>query len=163
MMRKFLGIFMAAALLFCGCDWHEDVYFDTPYAFIFDNAGGSSSTIDSRFGKGVESVLTELKVSVSLSEKRFSEPVTVEYEIIAGDGLKEGVDYKVQPSTASPLTFSQGTYSLPVRIMWLKTETPDASKDNTLTIRISGSDMPDMVLGYPGPSHRGQAFVYTKI
>ena len=154
---------MAAVLLLSGCNWHEDVYFDTPYAFVLDNSGSSSSTIDSRFGKGVESVLTELKVSVSVSERYFSEPVTVEYEIIAGNGLKEGVDYKVQPSTASPLTFSQGTFSMPVRIMWLKTETPDPSKDNTLTVRISGSSVPGMVFGYPGPSHRGESFVYTKI
>lgn len=43
-----------AALLCCGCDWHKDVYFDTPFAYIFDNAGSSSATIDSRFGKGRE-------------------------------------------------------------------------------------------------------------
>ena len=162
MMRKFLGIFMAA-LLCCGCDWHKDVYFDTPFAYIFDNAGGSSATIDSRFGKGVESVLTELKVSISASESYFTEPISVEYEVILGDGLKEGIDYKIQPSTASPLTFSPGTYSLPVRIMWLKTETPDSSKDNTLTIKLSGSSVTDMELGYPGPSHKGQTYVFTKI
>lgn len=161
-MKKFLGIFMAA-LLCCGCDWHKDVYFDTPFAYIFDNAGGSSATIDSRFGKGVESVLTELKVSISVSEERFSEPVSIEYEVIVGNGLKEGIDYKIQPSTASPLTFSPGTYSLPIRIMWLKTETPDSSKDNTLTIKLSGSSVPDMELGYPGPSHKGQSYVFTKI
>ena len=161
-MRKFLGIFMAA-LLCCGCDWHKDVYFDTPFAYIFDNAGGSSSTIDSRFGKGVESVLTELKVSISASENYFSESISIEYEVILGDGLKEGIDYKIQPSTASPLTFSPGTYTLPIRIMWLRTETPDPSKDNTLTIKLSGSNVTDMELGYPGPSHKGQAYVFTKI
>ncbi len=162
MMRKFLGIFMAA-ILCCGCEWHKDVYFDTPFAYIFDNAGGSTATIDSKFGKGVENVLTELKVSISVSETHFSEPVTVEYEVMAGDGLKEGVDYKIQPSTASPLTFTPGTYTLPVRIMWLKTDSPDSSKDNTLTIKLSGSSVKDMELGYPGPSHKGQTFVFTKI
>lgn len=151
-----------AAILCCGCNWHEDVYFDTTFAYVFDNAGSSSASIDSRFGKGVESVLTELKVSISASENYFTEPVTIEYEVIAGDGLKEGVDYKIQPSTASPLTFSPGTYTMPVRVMWLKTEAPDKSKDNTLTIRLSGSSIPDMVMGYPGPSHKGQTFVYTK-
>ena len=151
-----------AALLCCGCDWHKDVYFDTPFAYIFDNTGSSSATIDSRFGKGVESVLTELKVSISVSENYFKEPISVEYEVITGNGLKEGVDYKIQPSTISPLTFSPGTYTLPVRVMWLKTEAPDPSKDNTLTIKLSGSSVEDMVLGYPGPSHKGQAFVFTK-
>ncbi len=162
MIRKFLGI-LAAALLCCGCEWHEDVLFDTPFASVFDNAGGSSSTIDSRFGKGVESILSELKVSISVSEDHFSEPVSIEYEVIVGDGLKEGVDFRIQPSTASPLTFSPGTYTLPVRILWLKTDTPDSSKDNTLTIRLSGSSLEGMELGYPGPSHKGQAFVFTKI
>ena len=161
-MKKFLGIFMAA-LLCCGCDWHEDVYFDTPFAYIFDNAGGSTATIDSKFGKGVESVLTELKVSISVSEGYFTEPISIEYEVIAGAGLKGGVDYKIQPSTASPLTFSPGTYTLPVRIMWLKTDSPDSSKDNTLTIRLSRSSVDGMEIGYPGPSHKGQAFVFTKI
>ncbi|HBN01402.1 MAG TPA: hypothetical protein DD383_02045 [Rikenellaceae bacterium] len=162
MMKKFLGIFIAA-LLCCGCDWHEDVYFDTPFAYIFDNAGGSTATIDSKFGKGVESVLTELKVSISVSETYFSEPITVDYEVLAGNGLKEGIDYKIQPSTASPLAFTPGTYTLPVRIMWLKTDAPDSSKDNTLTIRLIGSSLDGMELGYPGPSHKGQAFVFTKI
>lgn len=161
-MKKFLGIFMAA-LMCSGCEWHKDVYFNTPFAYIFDNAGGSTATIDSKFGKGVESVLTELKVSISVSEAYFSEPVSVEYEVVAGNGLKEGIDYKIQPSTASPLTFSPGTYTLPVRIMWLKTDSPDSSKDNSLTIRLSGSSVDEMELGYPGPSHKGQAFVFTKI
>ncbi len=162
MIRKFLGI-LAAALLCCGCEWHEDVLFDTPFASVFDNAGGSSSTIDSRFGKGVESILSELKVSISVSEDHFSEPISIEYEVIVGDGLKEGVDFRIQPSTASPLMFSPGTYTLPVRILWLKTDTPDSSKDNTLTIRLSGSSLEGMVLGYPGPARKGLSFVFTKI
>lgn len=162
MMRKFLGI-LAAALLCCGCEWHEDVLFDTPFASVFDNAGGSSSTIDSRFGKGVESILSELKVSVSVSGERFTDPISVEYEVIVGDGLKEGVDFRIQPSTASPLTFSPGTYTLPVRVLWLKTGSPDSSKDNTLTIKLSGSSLEGMVLGYPGPAGKGQTFVFTKI
>lgn len=161
-MKKFIGI-LTAAILCCGCNWHEDVYFDTPFTFILDNSGSSSTTIDSRFGKGVESILTELKVSVSVSEGRFTEPITVEYEVIPGDGLTEGVDYKIQPSTASPLTFSPGTYTLPVRVMWLKTESPDSSKDNTLTIKLSGSNLKEMELGYPGPGHKGQSFLFTKI
>ena len=162
MMRKFSGI-LAAALLCCGCELREDVLFDTPFASVFDNAGGSSSTIDSRFGKGVESILSELKISVSISGERFTDPISVEYEVIVGDGLKEGVDFRIQPSTASPLTFSPGTYTLPVRLLWLKTGSPDSSKDNTLTIKLSGSSLEGMVLGYPGPSHKGQTFVFTKI
>lgn len=47
--------------------------------------------------------------------------------------------------------------------MWLKTDAPDSSKDNTLTIRLIGSSLDGMELGYPGPSHKGQAFVFTKI
>ncbi len=152
-----------AALVLGGCDWHEEVYFDTPFASIFDTTGGSSSTIDSNFGKGVESILSELKLTISVSSGKFTEPVIVDYEFIVGDGLTEGVDFKVQKSTASPVKFSTGTYTMPVRILWLKAPSPDASKDNTLTIRLTGSSLDGMLLGYPGPSSKGSSYTFTRI
>lgn len=152
-----------AALVLGGCDWHEEVYFDTPFASVFDSTGGSSSTIDSDFGKGVESILSELKLTICVSSARFTEPVTVDYELIVGDGLTEGVDYKIQQSAASPVKFSVGTYTMPIRILWLKAPSPDASKDNTLTIRLTGSSLDGMLLGYPGPSAKGSSYTFTRI
>ncbi len=161
-MKKFIAIFMAAFIL-GGCEWHEEVYFDTPFASIFDTTGGLSSTIDSNFGKGVESILSELKLTISVSSDKFTEPITVDYELIVGDGLTEGVDYKIQKSTASPVKFSVGTYTMPIRILWLKAPSPDNSKDNTLTIRLTGSSLDDMLFGYPGPSAKGSAYTFTRI
>ena len=152
-----------AAVILSGCEWHEEVYFDTPFASIFDTSGGSSTTIDSNFGKGVDSILSELKLTISVSSARFTGPIAVDYELIVGDGLTEGVDYRIQQSTASPLKFSVGTYTMPIRILWLKAPSPDTSKDNTLTIRLTGSSLDGMLMGYPGPSAKGSSFTFTRI
>jgi hypothetical protein len=161
-MKRILAILMAA-FIFGGCDWHEEIYFDTPFASIFNTDGGTSSTVDSNFGKGVDSILSELKLTISVSSARFTEPITVDYELIVGDGLTEGVDYRIQQSTASPLKFSVGTYTMPIRILWLKAPSPDTSKDNTLTIRLTGSSLDGMLMGYPGPSAKGSSFTFTRI
>ena len=78
--------------------------------------------------------------------------------MILGDGLKEGVDFKLQASTASPLTFEPGTYDLPVRILWLKNPDFDGSKDNSLRIRLKSSSLE----GYPGPGEVRREFSFLK-
>ena len=87
----------------------------------------------------------------------------MEYEVIAGDGLKEGTDFKIQSSHRSPLTFDPGSYSRPIRVIWYKSSAFDPSKDNTLTIRLTGCSDPSIILGYPGPSKKFSQHVVTKI
>ncbi|MGN0202838.1 MAG: hypothetical protein ACI399_08060 [Candidatus Cryptobacteroides sp.] len=143
-----------------GCGKHEEVYFDTPFVTISDKSKLTTSmTID----KDGNNILTELCVSVNVSREKFTEAISIEYELIVGDGLEEGVDFKIQASTKSPLTFEPGIYDLPVRILWYKTDTFDESKDNSLVLRLASSSLPDMVLGYPGPNEVRRSFRFEKI
>lgn len=160
-LRRLSGIFTALGLLclLSGCGTHDDVLFDTPFATVSDKSKlQTSMTVD----KDGNNVLTELCVSVNASRNKFTEPIVIEYEMILGDGLKEGVDFKLQASTASPLTFEPGTYDLPVRILWLKNPDFDGSKDNSLRIRLKSSSLEGMVMGYPGPGEVRREFSFLK-
>ena len=83
--------FLAALALLCGCERHTEVFFDTPFVRIEDANGMSSMDVDHT----LDNLLTEIRVIVSASKNYFTEPITVEYEIIAGDGLKEGTDFRI--------------------------------------------------------------------
>lgn len=142
-----------------GCEKHQEILFDTPFVSISDETGTSSSmTVSSK----ANNLLTSLKVDINVSAARFTDDITVEYEVIAGDGLREGVDYVIQSSTISPLVFEKGTYSLPVRLMWKYNADFDPDKDNTLVIRLKSSSMEEMIIGYPGPSALRSKFTFTK-
>ena len=156
-MRKTFPILLAAAALLCGCEVHEDTFFDIPYTYFVDSNGQSSMIVDN----SLDNLLTELYLNIDLSEQYFTGPVTITYDTIVGDGLKEGVDFKIQESTKSPLTFNQGVYSLPVRIIWL-THALDPSKDNSLTFSITESSCQEMQIGLPGPDSINKTYVFTK-
>lgn len=154
-------IYAAAALLMlcCSCGKHEEVFFDTPFVSISDITKLTTSMIVDKDGNNV---LTELCVSLNASSNWLKGPVKIEYELIVGDGLKEGVDFKVQPSTMSPLEFELGTTDLPVRILWYRNAAFDPSKDNTLEVRLTSSSMEGMLLGYPGTNSIRKSFIFTK-
>lgn len=156
-MKKILAILLAASALLSGCEVHEDTFFDIPFAYLVDSNGQSSMIVDN----SLDNLLTELYLKIDLSGNQFSEPVTVTYETTVGNGLQEGVDFKIQASTKSPLTFSRGTYSLPIRIIWL-TRDLDPSKDNTLTFTITGTSLPEMLIGLPGPDSLNKSYIFTK-
>lgn len=150
--------FLAALALLCGCERHTEVFFDTPFVRIEEANGGSSMVIDPT----LDNVLTEIRVVVSASKNYFTAPITVDYEVIVGDGLKEGTDFKIQSSHRSPLTFDPGTYSLPIRVIWYKSTAFDPSKDNTLTLRLTAASVPEMLLGIPGPDGKKKEFIFKQ-
>ncbi len=150
---------LAALALLCGCERHTEVFFDTPFVRIEDANGGSSMVIDHT----LDNVLTEIRVLVSASKNYFSTPIIVEYEVIVGNGLKEGTDFRIQASHRSPLTFDPGTYSLPIRVIWSKSTTFDPSKDNTLIFRITQTSVPEMLLGVPGPDSKKKEFIFKQL
>lgn len=152
-------VLLGVAVLLCGCRKHQEVFFDTPFVRIEDYNGASSYTVDRK----LDNLLTEIRIVISASNNYFTEPIVVEYEIVAGDGLVEGQDYRVQPSTLSPQTFTPGTYSLPIRVIWYSTDTFDPGKDNTLTFRITRTSLPDMMIGCPGTDRIKQEFIFTKL
>ena len=150
---------LAALALLCGCERHTEVFFDTPFVRIEDANGGSSMVIDHT----LDNVLTEIRVLVSASKNYFSAPIIVEYEVIVGNGLKEGTDFRIQASHRSPLTFDPGTYSLPIRVIWNKSTNFDPSKDNTLIFRITKTSVPEMLLGVPGPDNKKKEFIFKQL
>lgn len=155
---RFLPL-LAVLALFCGCERHTETFFDTPFVRIEDANGASSMVVDHT----LNNLLTEIRVVVSASKNYFTEPLTVEYETIVGNGLQEGVDFRIQASHRSPLTFSIGTYVLPIRVIWNKSAAFDPSKDNTLTFRITSTSMPDMLLGTPGPDGNKKEFIFKQL
>lgn len=156
---KAILIVLSLTLLLMGCGKHEEIMFDTPFVTISDKSKlMTSMSID----KDGNNILTELCVSVNVSKEKFTGPIVIEYELIVGNGLEEGKDFKIQESTKSPLTFEPGTYDLPVRILWYKTPYFDESKDNSLVLKLISSSIPDMVLGYPGPNEVRRTFTFTK-
>lgn len=142
-----------------GCEDKVDILFDTPFVSITGEDGASSSEQIQNKNDGY---LSTLIVRVCASDNFFKEALTVDYELICGDGLKEGVDFTLQKSTSSPLKFDKGIYSMPVRIRWNTNKNFDPSKDNTLTVRLTGSSVPEMQIGYPGPDKIHSTFTFTK-
>ena len=158
-MKQILKIAMIvlAATALWGC-YQEPQPLDKPFVYIQDEAGGSKMDISAQGNN----ILSDLRVYLSC--KRFTEPILVHYDVIVGDGLKEGVDFVIQPTTKSPLTFKPGTYDLPVRISWKRSENFDPAKDNTLTITLKSveSTLGEFYLGLLGPDHLRSSYVFTK-
>lgn len=96
--------------------------------------------------------------TVHLTGEKPSSPVTVKFEVTCGDGLKEGVDYKVATSGNS-ITFLPGIYDNTIKIDWLP-HSIDTSKDNTVTINLI--DAGGVCLGMPGPDKSMKSITIRK-
>ena len=141
-------------LLTCMVSCTEDEFsgYDTPFIHIATSTGASSTTVLSN----VNNINT---YNVIVSSHPLSEILTVNYEIKVGNGLQEGVDYEII-TTGNTLTFQPGVYDMPIRIRW-KAHTVDASKDNTLTIRLTGNNQ-NIALGLPGQDGLQKELVIEK-
>ena len=87
-----------------------------------------------------------------------SAPIVVNFVVTCGNGLAEGVDYKVA-TAGGKITFMPGIYEQVIKIDWLPHEI-DESKDNTVTISLVSAD--GVTLGYPGPDKLMKALVIRK-
>lgn len=87
-----------------------------------------------------------------------SAPIVVNFVVTCGNGLAEGVDYKVA-TTGGKITFMPGIYEQVIKIDWLPHEI-DESKDNTVTISLVSAD--GVTLGYPGPDKLMKDLVIRK-
>lgn len=114
----------------------------------------SSSTIIDATGE------MDAEYHVHLCSVKPSAPVIVDYAVIAGNGLKEGVDYQVV-SKGGKLNFYPGIYDLKIKIKWLSNGNIDTSKDNTVTIRLESVNQ-DILLGEPGPSKKNKEIIIRK-
>ena len=150
-------IVLAATALW-GC-YEEPQPLDKPFVYIMDESGGGKMDISAQGNN----ILSDLRVHLSC--KKFTEPIVVHYDVIVGDGLKEGVDFVIQSTTKSPLTFKPGTFDLPVRVQWKRNENLDPTKDNTVTFAITNveSELGEFHIGYLGPDKFYSKYVFTKI
>ena len=87
-----------------------------------------------------------------------SSPITVTFSVTCGDGLAEGVDYRVATS-GGKITFLPGVYDQVIRIDWLP-HNIDTGKDNTVIISLLSAD--GVKLGYPGPDNLMKDMVIRK-
>lgn len=87
-----------------------------------------------------------------------SAPIVVNFVVTCGNGLAEGVDYKVA-TAGGKITFMPGIYEQAIKIDWLPHEI-DESKDNTVTISLVSAD--GVTLGYPGPDKLMKDLVIRK-
>lgn len=87
-----------------------------------------------------------------------SAPIVVNFVVTCGNGLAEGVDYKVA-TAGGKITFMPGIYEQIIKIDWLPHEI-DESKDNTVTISLVSAD--GVTLGYPGPDKLMKDLVIRK-
>ena len=151
-MRKVFYFLMMVAVW--GCADQEGEWFDQPFVRIATDTGQSSTVV-------LTNVRNVNAYTVYLSSRPMAETdsVTVSYEIVVGDGLQEGVDYQVV-TKQNPLVFLPGIYDAPIRVRWLRNPV-DPTKDNTLTIRLTGNSK-NYTLGYPGPDHVQSQVVIEK-
>ena len=142
-MKKIIVMLLALVAL-CGCQKEEFEGFDMPFVKVTTTTGASQTVVLS---------------NVSVSSKMLTTALVVNYEIVVGDGLQEGVDYELV-TTGNQLTFEPGIYDMPIRIKWLA-HPVDETKDNTLTIRLTGNSQ-NLHLGVPGPDGLQKQLVIEK-
>lgn len=152
MYRYSFIILLATLILLPGCN-DDRPLFDEAYVFVTDEYGAEISEVNA-----LSSFVAAYPVSISC--RPWKEDLTLSYQIVAGNGLTEGIDYKVVPATASPLTFPNGVYQLAIRIEWLRNPV-DETKDNTLQIILSEVSE-TLHIGMPGKAKRFATHTITK-
>lgn len=142
---------MLCTLALAGCkEEHEP--FDPAYIyFLLDN--GTAETVVTSDVKAVNTYY------IYLSSRALASPLTVTYEVTAGDGLTEGVDYELLTSERE-LTFMPGVFDMPIRVRWMP-HPVDPSRDNTLTFRLTGNNQ-GLPMGFPGPDAKMSTLRITK-
>ncbi len=146
-------IFTFSLLAITSCEDKLDIIFTDYYTYVDDGSGISSMNVAASTDKFV------VTTYVHLVATNFDDVVTVDYDVTCGDGLTEGVDYKLINSSKT-VTFQPGIVKMPVRLE-LYASSLDSSKDNTITITLTGCSE-NLNLGYPGPDALFKSFVIKK-
>ena len=158
-MKKLFSFFVIAAAVFslASCLGPEEEFLDNSYVYIADGSGNSSVDI---IDKGINPTPNYvLWVTLSTAKTDLDATVEVYYDAIP-NGLVEGVDYTIKTESVSPLKFTPGNFVVPLRINWFY----NTGHEGTLTIKLTGSNLSYLNLGYPGmsASSNKSTFVFTK-
>jgi len=153
MRRTIIYSITSIIVLFAACGKEEQKPFDHPFLHIMNN-NTSSETVNYM----ASSTRT---YNIYLSSKPLEENLEVTFQVKAGNGLKEGVDYEMI-TPGNSLIFLPGIYDMPIRVRWLPSPDFDPNKDNTLTIELV-SNSQGITMGLPGPDQLQKKFVITKV
>ncbi|MFA6702291.1 MAG: hypothetical protein WCR12_05200 [Dysgonamonadaceae bacterium] len=156
-MNRNLLIIISLSILsaaFSSCNLEEYEPYDLKFIHIMDK-NASSTNVSSK-----ANTISTYNVYLSVPASEMKETVNVQYDIIVGNGLKEGVDYKLL-TEGKTLTFLSGIYDMPIRIQWIS-HPIDPTKDNTLKIVLVSNDK-GYALGLPGPAQNQKEFTIIKI
>ena len=150
---RFLTIVLTMLVFVCSsCDKDETVYMTDSYVWLKSETGLSHIIVKS----DVKNINT---YNIVLSAAQQKENLTVNYEILVGNGLQQGVDFEMV-TEGNSLTLLPGIFDMPIRIKWLPHKV-DPSKDNTLTIRLTGNSK-NYCIGMPGPDHLNSSIKIEK-
>ena len=151
-MKKILLQILVVITTLTSCNKEEITVFDEPFVHINFNDISIANINSNR--KDIVSYY------IYLSSKPLDKDMLLDYSIIIGDGLKEGVDFKIL-TTEYPLVFPIGIYRRPIQIQWLDNNL-DASKDNTLKIKLDSNNL-NINIGFPGPDANQSELILQKI
>lgn len=152
-MKKLKNILLLALLPLAAASCHINDFKEfTDYYIAFD-PGNSSSTVINEAGSVVGQYM------IHFCTVKRDDTVGVEVEVTPGDGLTEGVDYKVVSSPS--VKFVPGVYDKAFIIEWLP-HALDSSKDNSLTLTLHSCTDSGIILGVPGPSHKDISIKISK-
>lgn len=143
-----LPCFLATLALTVACNKIET--FDGAFV-AFDTAKSSVVSIDAE-GEFTGSY------TLHYTGPKPSAPIVVSFAVTCGDGLSEGIDYKVA-TVGGKITFMPGIYEQTIKIDWLPHDI-DETKDNTVAISLLSAE--GVTLGYPGPDRLMKDLVIRK-
>ena len=150
-MKQILYIFTLLAFAL-SCRVHNMPLYDTPFVYLMTENGSNKATV----GSDVDNVNVYYMV---LSSASLSQNLVVDYKVLVGEGLKEGVDFSME-TKGNSITFLPGIHKMPLRIKWMP-NTLDENKDNTLRLTLTGANM-SVHLGLPGPDALNKELIITK-
>lgn len=154
-MKRIIATILCLAAFFAvtSCQDKLDIVFSDYYTYIDDGNNGTYLAAE-----GDDAYVFTMFIHIVAPAQ--DDIVTVSYEVTPGNGLKEGVDYKLV-SSSKTIAFQPGIYKMPVRIELLKSSALDKTKDNTITITLVDNSA-GFGLGKPGPDARQKSFVIEK-
>lgn len=149
-LNKITGLAMLISIAVSAASCNKITLFDEAFV-AFDTAKSSVVSINAT-GEFTGSY------TLHYTGPKPSAPIVVNFVVTCGNGLAEGVDYKVA-TAGGKITFMPGIYEQVIKIDWLPHEI-DESKDNTVTISLVSAD--GVTLGYPGPDKLMKDLVIRK-
>lgn len=152
----YLALFSAFLLSSCDVEGPFDAKLDAPFVYIVDANGLGKSEVWAL----AEGLTTDYYIKLSSGTR--DEELTVRFEIVPGNGLREGVDYTILSPSSDQVVFTPGLYDRSVRIRWIP-HAIDPSKDNTLTISLTEVSDQKVFVGFPGPTQKNANYVITKV